>query len=170
MAQSPHADAAAARPPSPSGGPRPRCVALVCHSWGQASTFYTWNWAKQYLLRRGPDGRLDDNERLFIVKARRGAAGVVWNRKRRMCWPCTHTPAVGSDTACDPAACGLQVGKDELKDDRWKVGRTMGGVTVHAAPPCEAAAVYQPQIQNTPSMPRLARRWAAHWCRIWTRL
>ncbi|PRW57460.1 universal stress [Chlorella sorokiniana] len=82
MAQSPQAEAGAARPPSPSGGPRGRCVALVCNSWGHASTFYTWNWAKQYLLRRGPDGRLDPSEQLFIVK----------------------------------------VGKDDLKDDRWKVG------------------------------------------------
>lgn len=84
MAQSPQPEGAA-RSPSPGGGgggPRSRCVALVCHSWGHASTFYTWNWAKQYLLRRGPDGRLDPSEQLFIVK----------------------------------------VGKDDVKDDRWKVG------------------------------------------------
>lgn len=75
MEQSPQAEAGAARPPSPSGGPRGRCVALICHSWGQASTFYTWNWAKQYLLRRGPDGRLDPSEQLFVVKVR---WGPVW--------------------------------------------------------------------------------------------
>lgn len=82
MAQSPQPEGAA-RSPSPGaggGGPRSRCVALVCHSWGHASTFYTWNWAKQYLLRRGPDGRLDPNEQLFIVKASVGGGRRDWYR------------------------------------------------------------------------------------------
>ena len=28
-----------------------RRVALVCHTWGHSSTFFTWNFTKQYLLR-----------------------------------------------------------------------------------------------------------------------
>lgn len=98
MAQSPQPEGAA-RSPSPGGGgggPRSRCVALVCHSWGHASTFYTWNWAKQYLLRRGPDGRLDPSEQLFIVKASVGeglvpAAGCAYLSANRSLLHCSTT-------------------------------------------------------------------------------
>jgi hypothetical protein len=31
--------------------PNERRVALVCHNWGHSSTFFTWNFTKQYLLR-----------------------------------------------------------------------------------------------------------------------
>lgn len=35
-------------PPEPPGE---RHIALVCHDWGHASTFFSWTWTKQYLLR-----------------------------------------------------------------------------------------------------------------------
>lgn len=52
--------------------PGERSLALVMHTWGHPSTFYSWVFMKQYLLRRVErDGQatLAPGERLFVVKA-----------------------------------------------------------------------------------------------------
>ncbi|KAL4419509.1 hypothetical protein ABPG77_002295 [Micractinium sp. CCAP 211/92] len=52
--------------------PGERSLALVMHTWGHPSTFYSWVFMKQYLLRRmEQDGQatLAPGEKLFIVKA-----------------------------------------------------------------------------------------------------
>lgn len=54
--------------------PGERSLALVMHTWGHPSTFYSWVFMKQYLLRRvEQDGEatLAPGEKLFIVKAGR---------------------------------------------------------------------------------------------------
>ena len=136
MAQSPHPEGGAARPPSPGGGPRGRCIALVCHTWGHASTFFSWTWTKQYLLRRMPDGRLDPSEQLFIVKARPLPPPCVLpccpmpprcdaklsGPRCRAASRCRRLPGLQRLTAARRCPAWLQAGKDDAKDDRWKVG------------------------------------------------
>ena len=52
--------------------PSERRVALVCHNWGHSSTFFTWNFTKQFMLRVSNWGVGWGSRRLAVLVSGRG--------------------------------------------------------------------------------------------------